>query len=266
MNKHKHKHQYYIDREYNALCCRTCKDTWSDPVRGMSHLIKVLAKKEPKEKKIIRKFLKSNKKFLNEGRWVNDWTEYKDGRIEVKCHKIPPQPKKSTTTPTQETAKTGHITIDPEVRGGKPCFEGTRITITELDGYIVSGWSVNKIVKNFPSIDKEALIDYLGLTTPTQETWQEEFDKLCEEHGEQGFMGQERKPSDAWIFCANRDNLKNFISTLLQRKERETREEAVRETKNDFKERVELWMATHSKLDKTFSTDDFIKYITQDEN
>lgn len=36
--------------------------------------------------------------------------------------------------------------------------------------------------------------------------------------------------------------------------------------KQDFKERVELWMATHDKLDKTFSTDDFIKYIIQDEN
>lgn len=43
----------------------------------------------------------------------------------------------------------------PGVRGGKPCFVGTRITVDDVLGYLASGMTAEQIVANFPELTDE---------------------------------------------------------------------------------------------------------------
>lgn len=44
------------------------------------------------------------------------------------------------------------ITIDPEVRFGKPCVRGTRITVGDVLSYLASGMSEDNILADFPQL------------------------------------------------------------------------------------------------------------------
>ena len=48
-----------------------------------------------------------------------------------------------------------HITTNPEVRGGKPCVVGTRMTATDILEYLASGMSEAQILADFPSLKPE---------------------------------------------------------------------------------------------------------------
>ena len=47
------------------------------------------------------------------------------------------------------------ITIDPDLRGGKPCIKGTRITVYDLLEYVAGGMSEEQILADFPSLALE---------------------------------------------------------------------------------------------------------------
>lgn len=47
------------------------------------------------------------------------------------------------------------ITIDPEVRSGKPIIRGTRITVTDILEYLAGGMSAEEIVADFPDLSVE---------------------------------------------------------------------------------------------------------------
>ena len=47
------------------------------------------------------------------------------------------------------------ITIDPDLRGGKPCIKGTRITVYDLLEYLAGGMSEEQILADFPSLALE---------------------------------------------------------------------------------------------------------------
>ena len=47
---------------------------------------------------------------------------------------------------------TSLIDVRPEVRGGKPCFVGTRITVDDVLEYLVSGMTTDQIVADFPEL------------------------------------------------------------------------------------------------------------------
>jgi len=47
------------------------------------------------------------------------------------------------------------ITIVPEVRGGKPCIRGTRITVYDLLEYLAGGMTEDQILADFPSLSRE---------------------------------------------------------------------------------------------------------------
>jgi uncharacterized protein (DUF433 family) len=49
------------------------------------------------------------------------------------------------------------ITITPDVRGGKPCIKGTRITVYDILEYIACGMSETEILADFPSLKPEHL-------------------------------------------------------------------------------------------------------------
>lgn len=46
------------------------------------------------------------------------------------------------------------ITIDPEVRGGKPCIRGTRITVYDILEYLAGGMTEDQILDDFPSLQR----------------------------------------------------------------------------------------------------------------
>jgi uncharacterized protein (DUF433 family) len=48
-----------------------------------------------------------------------------------------------------------HITVDPEVRFGKPCVRGTRITVGDVLGYLASGMSEQQLLDEFPRLTRD---------------------------------------------------------------------------------------------------------------
>ncbi len=49
------------------------------------------------------------------------------------------------------------ITIDPAVRGGKPCIRGTRITVQDVLEYMASEMTQDEILSDFPDLRAEDL-------------------------------------------------------------------------------------------------------------
>jgi uncharacterized protein (DUF433 family) len=55
-----------------------------------------------------------------------------------------------------------YISINPEIRSGKPCVSGTRITVSDVLSYLASGMSMDEIIEDFPSLNKEKIIAILS--------------------------------------------------------------------------------------------------------
>jgi uncharacterized protein (DUF433 family) len=47
------------------------------------------------------------------------------------------------------------ITVDPEVRSGKPCIKGTRITVYDVLEYLAGDMSESEILADFPDLKAE---------------------------------------------------------------------------------------------------------------
>ena len=47
------------------------------------------------------------------------------------------------------------ITIDPGMRGGKPCIRGMRITVYDVLEYLASGMSEAEILQDFPYLTQD---------------------------------------------------------------------------------------------------------------
>ncbi len=47
------------------------------------------------------------------------------------------------------------ISANPEIRGGKPCVVGTRITVYDVLEYLAGGMTEQQIVEDFPSLKLE---------------------------------------------------------------------------------------------------------------
>ncbi|MGB6154256.1 MAG: DUF433 domain-containing protein [Pricia sp.] len=48
-----------------------------------------------------------------------------------------------------------YISLNPEIRFGKPCIKGTRITVSDILQWLASGMTYEEIMEDFPSIEKE---------------------------------------------------------------------------------------------------------------
>ena len=44
------------------------------------------------------------------------------------------------------------ISIDPNIRFGKPCVRGTRITVGDILGYLAGGMSEAELLADFPQL------------------------------------------------------------------------------------------------------------------
>jgi uncharacterized protein (DUF433 family) len=55
-----------------------------------------------------------------------------------------------------------YITIDPEIRFGKPCIKGTRITVSDILQWLASGMTETEILNDYPSLIKEHILAALA--------------------------------------------------------------------------------------------------------
>ena len=47
------------------------------------------------------------------------------------------------------------VSVNPAVRGGKPCVKGTRITVYDVLEYLAGGMSEDEILSDFPDLTRE---------------------------------------------------------------------------------------------------------------
>ena len=60
--------------------------------------------------------------------------------------------------PTTHNALLDRITIDPQVRFGKPCVRGHRITVQEILEWLSAGASQQQILADYPQLVPEDLL------------------------------------------------------------------------------------------------------------
>lgn len=63
------------------------------------------------------------------------------------------------------------IVIDPEIRLGKPCVRGTRITVGDVLSYLASGMSEQDIVADFPQLSVEDIRACLAFAAEREGEW-----------------------------------------------------------------------------------------------
>ena len=54
------------------------------------------------------------------------------------------------------------ITETPGVCGGEPCLAGTRISMWHLQGLVELGWSYERLLSEYPHLNRWPLYDALG--------------------------------------------------------------------------------------------------------
>ena len=62
--------------------------------------------------------------------------------------------------PTAPSSLLERITIDPDVRFGKPCIRGHRITVQEILEWLSGGASQQQILADYPQLEPE---DFLAV-------------------------------------------------------------------------------------------------------
>jgi len=55
-----------------------------------------------------------------------------------------------------------YISINPEIRFGKPCVIGTRISVADILGWLAAGMSYSEIMEDFPQLNKEQILAALA--------------------------------------------------------------------------------------------------------
>lgn len=53
------------------------------------------------------------------------------------------------------------ITIDPEIHSGTPVFRGTRVPVETLFSNLADGYSLDEIIDEFPSINRQDAVKVL---------------------------------------------------------------------------------------------------------
>jgi uncharacterized protein (DUF433 family) len=57
------------------------------------------------------------------------------------------------------------IAVDPKVLAGKPIIKDTRIAVEFILDLIANGWTIKKILKNYPPLKKEDITAALKYVT-----------------------------------------------------------------------------------------------------
>lgn len=57
-----------------------------------------------------------------------------------------------------------YISIDSQIRFGKPCIKGTRIAVTDILGWMASDMSLDDILYQHPSLSKTHILTALAFS------------------------------------------------------------------------------------------------------
>ena len=55
-----------------------------------------------------------------------------------------------------------YISVNPNIRFGKPCITGTRISVYDVLSWLASGMSFEEIINDFPQLNKEQILACLS--------------------------------------------------------------------------------------------------------
>lgn len=55
-----------------------------------------------------------------------------------------------------------YVSINPEIRFGKPCITGTRIAANDILGWLASGMTHREILEDYPSLKEEHILAALA--------------------------------------------------------------------------------------------------------
>ena len=55
-----------------------------------------------------------------------------------------------------------YISVDPQIRFGKPCIKGTRISVSDILQLLASGMSHQEIITDFPAIQEVHILAALA--------------------------------------------------------------------------------------------------------
>lgn len=55
-----------------------------------------------------------------------------------------------------------HISLDSEIRFGKPCIKGTRITVEDILNWLASGMTQEEILEDYPLLKKDDILAALA--------------------------------------------------------------------------------------------------------
>jgi uncharacterized protein (DUF433 family) len=61
------------------------------------------------------------------------------------------------------------ITIDPAIRSGKPLIRGTRITVSDILGYLAGGMSETEVLADFPDLVREDILATLDFAAQREQ-------------------------------------------------------------------------------------------------
>ena len=53
------------------------------------------------------------------------------------------------------------VKIDPEIMGGTPVFEGTRVPVETLLDFLKAGESINEFLEGFPTVTLQQVLAFL---------------------------------------------------------------------------------------------------------
>ncbi|HXL56998.1 MAG TPA: DUF433 domain-containing protein [Chitinophagaceae bacterium] len=62
---------------------------------------------------------------------------------------------------------TDFIEINPEIRFGKPCIKGTRITVGDILGWLAVGMTHEQILEDYPLLKEEHIKAALAFVSKT---------------------------------------------------------------------------------------------------
>ncbi len=54
------------------------------------------------------------------------------------------------------------ISIDPDIRFGKPCIKGTRIAVSDILQWLASGMTNEEILEDYPSLTQDDILATLS--------------------------------------------------------------------------------------------------------
>jgi len=70
---------------------------------------------------------------------------------------------------TKANQKNEYVTVDPEVRFGKPCIKETRIAVVDILNLLSAGYTMGEIIEQYPELNKKQVKGAIQFATELSE-------------------------------------------------------------------------------------------------